>query len=400
MTVFFGVGNLQLAVIRGSRLAFWHLGLSILIRDCEVLTMCQTIVKFLIWLILLLLGVVGCGSATSETEAILIIPSVTTSKIESGKRFTQKSYLGYARAKDRAELSFKVAGKIKALDLDIGDVFERGQVLSQLDSLTAELSLKEVEASLNQAQYDQENAQLEYNRRKTLVEKSLVSDAEVDLWKLRLDSARAQVNALQAKRDIAKKTLLETHIIAPYNGQVTNKFVQTNQHVSPNQPVLAVRSIDTGIEVLARIPYQHVNRPMVGESVSLNTLDDKQLLGKVSSVNTQISSNGLVELLVVLDEKYKNDIFPGAPLNVFFNIENSIENYSIPLSALQKDTQDGHYVWLVDRKTQTVSKKTVQIQRLKNNIALVSGDLAEGSDIVRFGGKTLTNGQRVKLKEP
>lgn len=359
--------------------------------------MCKFKIKSQASFIALFLMLHGCGSAALPTENRKKDSQVTVTTIESGTAFTQKSYLGYVRAYERGELSFEIGGKVVFLHLDIGDTFQEGDILSKVDAITSELALKEVMASLDQAKYDFENAKIEYNRRRILNQKLLVSETEVDLWRLRLDSARAEVSVLQAKRDIAKKALFETQIIAPFDGTVTGKFVQKNQHVSPNQSILSVKSTDTKLEVLTRIPYQHINRKLTKEPVFMHTLEKKPLAGVITSVNRQASSNGLIEVLIVLDELYLDAVVPGAPVNVLFNVGNNSENFSVPISALHRDTDNNHFVWLLNPDTLTVTKHIVTIQRIRSGKALISGDLLPGSEIVKFGGKKLTNGQRVEL---
>ncbi|MCG9757705.1 efflux RND transporter periplasmic adaptor subunit [Pseudoalteromonas sp. Isolate6] len=345
----------------------------------------------------LTLQTLGCGSAAPSKENTEKKPQVSITRVDRGKDYIEQSYLGYVRAHDRGELSFEGRGKIVSLDLDIGDSFEKGDVLSRLDSVTSKLALKEAEASLNQARYDLENAKIEFERRKALSKRSLVSDTEVDLWKLKVDSAFAQVNLLEAKRDTAKKGLADTQIIAPFDGSVTGKFAQKNQHVSANQAVLSVKSDNTTLEVLTRIPYQHVNQIKVGQQVSMYTLEKNLLSGVIKSINRQASANGLIEALIILDNKFTDLVVPGAPVNVSFSIRNARNNYSIPIAALYRDTRNNHFVWLLDPKTQTVFKKVVLIERIRSGRVFVSGDLDENSNIVMHGGQGLANGQVVEL---
>ncbi|NUZ11062.1 efflux RND transporter periplasmic adaptor subunit [Pseudoalteromonas sp. McH1-7] len=345
----------------------------------------------------LALHLLGCGSAAPNKDEVEQRPQVSITRVEPGNDYIEQSYLGYVRAHDRGELSFEVRGKIISLDLDIGDSFSKGQILSRLDPITSELALKEAEASVNQAKYDLENAVIELERRKALSKRSLVPDTEVDLWKLKVDSALAQVNLLEAKRDIAKKGVLDTKIIAPFDGSVTGKFAQKNQHVSANQAILSVKSDNTTLEVLTRIPYQHVNQLTVGQQVSMYTLEQHQLYGMIKSINRQASANGLIEALIVLKSKYSEFVVPGAPVNVSLNIKSTQHNYSIPVTALRRDTNNSHFVWVLEPDTQTVSKKVVKIARIRSGRVFIHGELEVDSKIILHGGQGLASGQAVEL---
>ena len=106
----------------------------------------------------------------------------------------------------------KAKGRVEHLHVRRGDDVQKGQLLislsspelqAQLDSLRAarEETLRALQASLQQAQAELRNAELDFQRNEELAGRGFVSQAQLDTTRRARDVARNQVAEAQANLD-------------------------------------------------------------------------------------------------------------------------------------------------------------------------------------------------------
>src|SRR6476620_5689097 len=101
----------------------------------------------------------------------------------------------------KADLSFANVGRVKAVNVKVGDQVTAGQALVELDTTLLEAKVKEAEANLTAAQI-----QVDYLKR-------------IGTDELHLETAQAQADQAQALLDSAKATLAtQSTLVAPFNG--------------------------------------------------------------------------------------------------------------------------------------------------------------------------------------
>ena len=71
---------------------------------------------------------------------------------------------------------------------------------------------------------------------------------------------------------------------------------------------------------------------------------------------------------------------------------------SVPLGAID-DEGAGPGVWLLDRRSSSVSYRPVRFIRFDGERAIVGGDIHVGDPIIAIGGHFLHEGQRVQVTE-
>ena len=128
-------------------------------------------------------------------------------------------------------VSSKIGGRIDKIYVEEGQTVKKGDTLAQMNvpEVTAKMmqaegaitsakgqlnmafngatteQLSQIDGQLNSGQAQLEFAQESYNRLKNMYQDSLVSQQQFDEVKMKLNMAKAQVRALQAKRDEVKK---------------------------------------------------------------------------------------------------------------------------------------------------------------------------------------------------
>ena len=123
----------------------------------------------------------------------------------------------------KADISFRVSGKIQKILVKEGDEVKRGQVLAELDPTDFKITLKD-----RQASYD--TAKANYDRAKALVEKGAIS-------KVDHDNIRAQFHTAKANLETAKQDLIYTSLKANFDGIIARRHVENFEEVILSQTV-------------------------------------------------------------------------------------------------------------------------------------------------------------------
>jgi HlyD family secretion protein len=237
-------------------------------------------------------------------------------------------------------VGFKIPGRIVSLTVQEGDWIEKGKELARLDdedlrqrlelaratlmSARARLSkllagsrpeeLREAEASLNQAKFDLENKQVQYERMKTLfqsrvIPKETLDNAETGFKiakesfqkateryllvkegprKEDIEDARAQVDQAKASLKLAETQLSYTVLTSPLSGVVLVKSGEIGEVVNPGTSILTLADIEN-VWLKAYIPETDLSKVKWGQEVIVTTdlRPKKEYQGKISFISSQ-----------------------------------------------------------------------------------------------------------------
>jgi RND family efflux transporter MFP subunit len=133
---------------------------------------------------------------------------------------------GTIRAKHRASLEAKLAGRIDAMYAVAGQAVRKGQLLAHLD-------LEEVDAQLAQAIAVRVQAENDLARYEALLARGAATAAE-------LDAAEARARVAQAAVDEVQALLGRAAIVAPFDGVVTRKLAEVGDLAVPGKPLVEI----------------------------------------------------------------------------------------------------------------------------------------------------------------
>lgn len=172
------------------------------------------------------------------------------------------SYPGYILPSRQAKLAFRVKGPLVSVNVQPGDIVEKGQVLMQIDPRDFEDNIRVLEAQLAGARAQQDGAERDFTRAQTLFEQHVSATADFDRAKSRFDSAFAGVQSVKAQLQIARHQLKDTSLLAPYGGVITTQSAENYEMVKSGEEVLGIQDIST-LEVEIKIPENEIaNHPL------------------------------------------------------------------------------------------------------------------------------------------
>lgn len=340
------------------------------------------------------LALTACGEehvSDPRTEA----PLVRTSAVQSAS-IASRTFTGVVAARIQSDLGFRVTGKVLERMVDAGQTVKRGQPLMRMDPIDLGLQARAQQEAVSAAQARAKQTADDEARYRDLVAEGAVSASAYDQIKAAADSARAQLKAAEAQASVARNASSYALLLADADGVVVETLAEPGQVVSAGQPVVRLARAGQR-EAIVHLP--ETLRPAVG-SVAKATLYG-QRAAPVSAKLRQLSDAAdrvtrTYEARFVLESALAQ-----APLGATVTVEipdgaASTASMQVPIGALF-DPGKGPGVWVVEGTPAKVVWRPVQLLRLSDEVAQVTGDLMIGEQVVSLGAHLLREGEAVRL---
>jgi RND family efflux transporter MFP subunit len=216
----------------------------------------------------------GCGGPADKSDAAAKTeapkPSVATMIVGEDGGAGAVRAAGMVSFQREMTLSFRTPGLIREILVDEGDRVRQGQALARLD-------LKDLNASLAEAETAVRNAESQLTRDKSLFDRGFIAQARLDASDLSLARARTALTAVRFNRDQAV-------ITAPANGVVLRRLAEPNQNAAAGAPVLLFGSQTEGVIVRAGFSADAVGKLAVGDLAQVRLEDGAFRDAKVSRI--------------------------------------------------------------------------------------------------------------------
>jgi RND family efflux transporter MFP subunit len=201
-------------------------------------------------------------------------------------------YPGVVQARIQAALGFRVAGKVIARDVDIGQRVTAGQVLARLDPADAQLSVEAGVQTVRAAEAEAINARADYERYQKLGRGSPAFIAsEFDKRQAAVDGADARLAQAQRQLSLSRDQLDYTVLTAGADGVITGLTLETGQVVTAGQTVITLAHTDE-TEVVVDIPENRLPDVRAADDVRVNlwSRPDVNLIGRVREIGALADS--------------------------------------------------------------------------------------------------------------
>lgn len=151
---------------------------------------------------------------------------------------------GRVEGVNQALVTAQTSGEIVEVVRDVADRASRGQVVIRLRSIQQQAGLAQAEAALNEAKARSAEASARAARIKTLFERKAIPKATLDEAVAAHESALARLEAARGAVSAAREGLSYTTISAPFDGVITDRFVNPGAIVAPGMPVFGIAGVD------------------------------------------------------------------------------------------------------------------------------------------------------------
>ena len=357
---------------------------------------------FLAFLGLVPVVLAGCSDASSadpRTQAPMVRVGVVGRAVESERSFT-----GIVAARVESDLGFRVPGKVTERLVDTGQTVKRGQPLLRIDPTDLRLAMRANEEAVISARARARQTAEDEVRFRDLVARRAVSASEYDQARAAAESARADLNAAEARAGVARNETSYAALLADADGVVLETLAEPGQVVAAGQAV--VRLAHAGHrEAIIELP--ETLRPAIGSSARA-TLYGSSLGGSAKLRQLSDAANRQTrtfEARYVLEDRLAD-----APLGATITIQipaipipavqvadsASVGPLQVPIGAVF-DPGTGPGVWVVEGKTARVAWRAVQLAGLSDEAVSIVGNVKAGDRVVALGAHLLHEGERVRI---
>ncbi len=341
---------------------------------------------------LLLLVLSGCQAPPSTSEP----PRVArVAQVEPANAQDIEVYPGEVHARFESALGFRVAGKISARHVDVGNQVSNSQVLAELDPRDLELARSSAKATLASTQAALQLAKSEFERYQALRQRKFVSEFELEAKTNALAAARAHVAEAQAALDASRNQAGYAELRADADGVITAISGEVGQVVGTGQAIMTLAH-DGASEVEISVPEQSIGRLHVGTSaqIELWTESGKRHAGRIREIAPSADpTTRSYRVRVSFDDESAKPLL-GQTARVYFASNEDAQRILVPLSAVyEKDGKAA--IWQVDARTRAVHLTPVEVVRYTESGALIGSGLSNGSWIVTAGVHRLREGETI-----
>jgi len=341
------------------------------------------------------------GCSNQDQKANLPPRPVKAFRVGTTNTGSATPYAGEVRTRFETTLSFRVAGKVLARPVEIGDRIHKGQLLARLDESDFRLAAHTLEAQLKSAVADRGFAKDDLARYHELLDQKVVSHTDFDRRQTTYTNAQERVAAFEAQLKQALNQLDYTELSADRDGVITALEAEKGQIVAAGQPVVKLSQLDAK-EIHFDIPEQRIAEIKIHQVVAAGLWSDgeRRLKAEIREIGASAdpASRTYRVKAKLLDGQEQARL--GMTATVWLDSDKA-ERIAVPLVAVftpQAQTKQ-QQVWLIDEATSTVKAVPVRLgAALPGELISIAG-LRPGQLIVSAGVQRLKEGQTVRLSE-
>lgn len=185
----------------------------------------------------------ACGGTDRQTDETATAGSgtpITVAAAVTRDLEIRETSVGQVEPQVAPLVAAQVAGQITAVNVDVGELVAKGQVLATIDATDFHLARKAAMADIDRLRALIHAQQLKVNRYHELISKNSVNqstldDAEAQLAALQAELEAAQVRLQQAQRNIEKAT-----ITSPIDGRIDSTQVFEGDYIKTGAPLMRI----------------------------------------------------------------------------------------------------------------------------------------------------------------
>jgi RND family efflux transporter MFP subunit len=258
---------------------------------------------------------------------------------------------GTIQAADAVSISFEVTGVISKMHVDLGQSFNKGDVLAELDNAVYLLAVQQNKSILGEATAALVDSKQTFERNKSLKQQGLISQASFDNALANFDIAEQRKEVAESSLAIAKENLSDTVLIAPYSGRVSARFVEPSQQVSPGTSVISSQG-NANLEVNAAIPEGLISKVALLDQVKVivpSLSASKTYPATLTEIGAQASIANAFPITITLNDNHIG-FYPGMSAEIILSVSSlftSDRYFEVPFSAFTTD-KSGPYLYFVE----------------------------------------------------
>ncbi len=329
---------------------------------------------------MVLTALCGCGEK-KETAAEQTV-RVKVQEIQAEAVNGEQGFSGTIEEQSGVSLSFAGTGTIKRIYVSEGQTVRQGQLIAELDPTTMQNAYTISKTALEQAQDT-------YNRMKELHDGGSLPEMQ---W-IQIEN---QLKSATASEAMAKKSLADTKLYAPFSGYISMKNAEIGENAAPGLSIVKLVNI-ASVKVKISVPEDDVQRIQKGSSMKIivPALGNREFSGKVTERGVSADPRSRTYEVKATIQNYDGQLLPGMICQAFTNYMQGTMGVFIPANLVQLDSDNKTFVWVVNGDKAV--KREIIISGETAQGAQVSGGLSDGDQLIVAGQQKVSNGMKVEV---
>ncbi len=288
---------------------------------------------------------------------------------------------GMMEAWEDLNLLARISGTVAEVPVKEGESVTRGTLLALLED-------EDYRIAHDRAKAASDFAQAEYDRAVTMFKKKVISPAELDSRKTRLQTAKA---------DLAASTLQlsRCEIRSPLAGVVKTLFAKPGLFVGVGDPLAEILQINK-LKAVVGIPESDVDAvSRIDEfNITIKALGDLQVIGRKKYLAPAPEDRARLYRLELAVDNSGGKILQGMFIRAEIVRQQVADGIVVPLYAVISE-KDRHFVYTeVDG---TSRKQEVELGFLEGWKVLVTSGLKSGDKVLVEGQRSVEDGRRIHV---
>ena len=275
---------------------------------------------------------------------------------------------GTIDANEKVSLISQTAGNITGIYFNEGTKVTKGQLLVKVYN-------QDLEASLQQNQYQVALAKQQESRNRQLLQKEAISQEEYD-------TSLTSLNSLKAAANVIKAQIARTEIRAPFSGTIGLRNVSPGSYLSPSSPIADLVNIDPA-KVTFAVPERYLSILGPGSKIRFKTESSMEsFVGTVYAIDPSIDASSRTITVRAKAPNPKGILTAGSFAKINLTLDQIPKTILLPTEAVIPDLKSS-LVWIY-HNGKAMSKPVKTDLRTDTKIQVIEG-LKPGDSVVVSG---------------
>lgn len=342
------------------------------------------------------IALAGCGNTANAGKPAA--PQAFPVKVitaQAQKVPFSTDYLATLRSRNSSVLQPQVEGDVTRIFVHSGDRVKAGTPLLEIDPRKQQAAVTNQEAALKSAQATLQLATVDLNRKKQLFAAGVIAKADLDSSETSFDSAKANVEALEAAAHEQRVQLRYYTVNAPADGVVGDIPVRVGDHVT-NQTQLTTIDRGNELEAYIYVPSEKAGAVHVGMPVDLMDDTGKPIQRtKLSFVSPRVDTDSQT-LLVKAQVSNPEQRFRNAQQIHARVVWSERDSPVIPVTAVSR-LSGKMFAFVAEGEGQqaVARQRTIEVGDLVGNDYVVLDGIKPGDKIITSSVQMLVDGMPV-----
>jgi len=335
----------------------------------------------------------ACNDAATSATATPVRP-VQVQRVIFAASDEKREFAGVVRARYETDLGFRVAGKMVARPVNVGDRVRAGDVVARLDPRDLQLQVESADAELTAAASSLAQAAADELRYQNLRARGYAAVADYERKKAAKDEAEGRMERARRALDLAHNQLAYTDLKADADGVITATLAEAGQVVALGQAV--ARLAHRGeMEAVVALPETRLAEARQSDaSVRLWSDPNRRFSARLRELSPQADAATRTYAARFTIENPDDTVALGMTATVVLSHPADAMVAKVPLAAiLNRGT--GPTVYRVD-DSGVLERRPVTVSSFNEVAALITSGLEDGDEIVTLGVQMLQAGQKVR----